>query len=217
VLDAGTGVGSLLPALADAAPRATVFGIDFSPGMLRLAPAGFPLAVMDLERPALAAERFDVAIAAFMLFHLADPAEGVATLHRVLRPGGSLGTVTWDGEPRFPAQLAWSRALDEAGAPPGGTLLNHEPLSSRARVEALLKRAGFATLRTWTAPFEYDYGAEGFLRERMCRGTSRKRFAALSPQVRDALLERLRTRFAAMRPGDFVDRSEMIFAVATRS
>src|SRR5438477_8005855 len=47
VLDLGTGVGSLLPALGAAAPGAAVVGVDLSPAMLALAPRGCLLAVMD--------------------------------------------------------------------------------------------------------------------------------------------------------------------------
>src|SRR5258708_27867353 len=75
VLDVGTGAGALLPAIQKGAPNATVLGVDNSEGMLRLAKdkhAG-PLKLMDVQDLALPDNHFDVAIAAFVLFHLPSP------------------------------------------------------------------------------------------------------------------------------------------------
>ncbi len=216
ILDAGAGVGSLLPELAAAAPGATVVAADCSHGMLARAPAGYPRVTMDLGRCALAAECFDAAIAAFVLFHLADPRRGLRELRRVLRPGGALGTITWDGEPRFPAQLAWNEELNAHGAAPGDVLLNHEPLCSPEKMERLLHSAGYDGVRTWTVELAHRYGREGFLAMRTSRGSSRRRVESLLPEQRASFWRRVHERFARMRADDFVDRSLMIFATAVR-
>src|SRR5205809_7569945 len=64
VIDVGTGAGSSLPAIQLAAPSAAVLGIDRSQRMLRLAKerASCPLALMEGQRLALPANRFEVAI-----------------------------------------------------------------------------------------------------------------------------------------------------------
>ncbi|TMF43484.1 MAG: class I SAM-dependent methyltransferase [Chloroflexi bacterium] len=97
VIDIGTGAGALLPAIQRAAPSAVIVGIDRSQGMLRLAKErhSCPLALMDVQRLALPANRFEVAIVAFVLFHLPSPEQCLAEVNRVLQPGGSVGTVTW--------------------------------------------------------------------------------------------------------------------------
>ena len=75
VVDIGTGAGALLPAIQRAAPSAVIVGIDRSQGMLRLAREkhSSPLALMDVQRLALPANRFEVAIVAFVVFHLPSP------------------------------------------------------------------------------------------------------------------------------------------------
>src|SRR5207253_101503 len=100
VIDVGTGAGALLPAIQRAASSAVIVGIDRSEGMLHLAKERHqgPLALMDVQRLALPANRFEVALVAFVLFHLPSPEQCLAELNRVLRPGGSVGTVTWGSE-----------------------------------------------------------------------------------------------------------------------
>ena len=68
ILDAGTGVGTLLPHLRTAASHALIVGIDRSPGMIALAPKAFPLAVADIAELPLSQGAVDVAVLAFMLF-----------------------------------------------------------------------------------------------------------------------------------------------------
>src|SRR2546422_2663176 len=100
VIDIGSGVGALLPAIERAAPSAVIVGVDRSQGMLRLAKEKhpIPLALMDVQKLALPAKRFEVAVVAFVLFHLPFPERCLAEVNRVLQPGGAVGTVTWGSE-----------------------------------------------------------------------------------------------------------------------
>lgn len=96
VIDVGTGAGALLPALQQAAANASIVGVDNSEGMLRLARSrnAGRLELMNVEALTLAGDWFDVAVAAFVLFHLPHPERCLAGVFRVLKPGGRVGTAT---------------------------------------------------------------------------------------------------------------------------
>jgi demethylmenaquinone methyltransferase/2-methoxy-6-polyprenyl-1,4-benzoquinol methylase len=90
VLDVGTGTGKLAQAILDAAPSARVVGIDFTFGMLRVAPGGLSLAAGDALRLPFADSQFDAIASAFVVRNLADVPQGLSEQVRVLRPGGRL-------------------------------------------------------------------------------------------------------------------------------
>jgi SAM-dependent methyltransferase len=89
VLEVGCGRGEF-------AERVTAAGFeivatDQSPRMVELTAArGVRAKVADVEDLPFDADRFDVAIANFMLYHVPNLDQGIAELWRVIRPGGRL-------------------------------------------------------------------------------------------------------------------------------
>jgi SAM-dependent methyltransferase len=117
ILDVGTGTGALIPDIRERAPRARIVGVDRSFGMLaRAARTGVDLAMMDAARLGLRTDAFDVAVMAFVLFHIPEPLTALAELRRVLRRRGVLGIVTWAEETSPRAGEVWEEELAACGA-----------------------------------------------------------------------------------------------------
>jgi ubiquinone/menaquinone biosynthesis C-methylase UbiE len=94
VLEVGCGWGELAEWLArDTA--AQVVAVDLSERMVELARArGVDAQVGDVQELPFADGSFDVAVAAWMLYHVPDLDRSISELARVLRPGGILVAVT---------------------------------------------------------------------------------------------------------------------------
>lgn len=147
VLDAGTGDGAMLAAL-DRAGISTgpVVAVDRSRAMLDRSPPRARTTFVEGDITALPfdAGHFDVALAGYLL-HLLERdelAHGLRELHRVLRPGGWLVTVTpYAGNARIGA--AWravARALEDTPARALGGLRPLDP-------EPALRASGFEPVR----------------------------------------------------------------------
>jgi SAM-dependent methyltransferase len=94
VLEVGCGWGELAEWLARET-GAGVVAIDLSPRMVELARGrGVDAHVADVQELPFADGEFDVAVAAWMLYHVPDLERALAELARVLRPGGRLVAVT---------------------------------------------------------------------------------------------------------------------------
>jgi ubiquinone/menaquinone biosynthesis C-methylase UbiE len=94
VLEVGGGPGELAARIADDL-GADVVMVDVSSRMVELArDRGVEARVGDVQELPFEDGSFDCAVAAWMLFHVADLDRGVAELARVLRAGGRLVAVT---------------------------------------------------------------------------------------------------------------------------
>src|SRR5438552_3105704 len=156
ILDVGTGVGALIPDIRAAAPGAVIIGADHAEGMLRVAQQNASiynasLALMDAQHLAVKGGAIDVAILAFVLFHVSDAHQALVEVNRVLRQGGAIGTITWGSQPSFPAEAVWEEELTAHGAGPDpATPIRHDDLMDAPdKIGDLLERAGFMQVSTW--------------------------------------------------------------------
>jgi SAM-dependent methyltransferase len=94
VLEVGCGWGELAQWVARET-GAEVVATDLSPRMVELAlERGVAALVADVQELPFADGQFDLAIAAWMLYHVPDLARGLDEIARVLEPGGTLVVAT---------------------------------------------------------------------------------------------------------------------------
>jgi SAM-dependent methyltransferase len=215
VLDLGSGVGTLLPLIQEAAPEAHVVATDRTHAMLRLAPSVNPRVVADARRLPFRAGAFDVAVLAFMLFHVPEPDVALRAVRAALAPGGAVGVVTWGRMGETPALAVWDEELTAAGAPPLEPLpAQHDRMDDLDKLDALVTTAGFVDVAVWRVPWSYRPDLEAFLAHRAGRGVTGRRLAELPPEARTAVLDRVRERVATLPPQALHDDSEVLAAVA---
>jgi ubiquinone/menaquinone biosynthesis C-methylase UbiE len=215
VLDVGTGVGSLLPDLRAAFPAAFVIGVDRSPGMIGLAPAELPRAIMDARQLALPSVSVDRVILAFVLFHLEQPLAGLREARRVLRAGGRVGTLTWAATLESKATRIWNECLEHHGAvaPDPATQTRHEDVDTPKKMTKLLDDAGFASIRSWAETLLSHIGADHLIRLRTSMGSCKPRFDSLDTRAQADCVAEARHRLKGLAPEDFMARGKIIHAL----
>lgn len=217
VLDVGTGTGALLPDMRRLAPGMKVLGIDRAEGMLRLARTqGVPLALMDAGALGIRNGSVEVAVLAFVLFHMPDPVRALGEVCRALRPGGVVGVITWAEDPEIEATRVWEEELDASGAVDPSPLppRNDEPMNEPDKVAQLFRDAGLAPVRAWVERFEYQWDVERLSAARTTFGRSKRKLESLSPAARARCLTRVRERIASLAPDAFVYRAAAVCGVA---
>jgi ubiquinone/menaquinone biosynthesis C-methylase UbiE len=217
VLDVGCGVGALLPHLHQAAPRALIVGLDRTEAMVALSPWDYPLLVGDAAELPFAAGSFDAVVMAFMLFHLPRPTAGLAEARRVLRPGGSIGLLTWGTERESRARSLWAEELDTEGAAEVTEKLSwHELVNTPQKVNRELEAAGFTVAVSRVESFVEQPTCAEFVSRRTSLGSCGHRWISLQQARRQALLGNARRRLEELSPEEFEEESEVIITVAER-
>jgi ubiquinone/menaquinone biosynthesis C-methylase UbiE len=219
VLDVGTGAGGYVADLRRLAGSASVVGIDRSAGMLALAREHtHSLAVMDAMALGVQDQCIDIAVMAFVLFHLNDPVAALVEVHRVLRPGGAVGVTTWAEDPEVEASRVWEAELDAHGAvdPTPLPASRHETMNTPDKVEALFSAAGLQPSTSWREHIVHQWDIERLTALRMRFGHTKRKLESLDPAVRAAFLARARERISRLEPKDFLYRAQTVSAVAYR-
>lgn len=204
-IDVGCGNGAFTELLVERCAPAEVQGIDPSEGQLAFARTR-PAARLakfgrgDAMALPFSADTFDAATMALVIFFVPDPAQGVAEMVRVVRPGGMIAAYAWDmlggGFPLEPIRIE-IRAMGITPLSP--------PSAEASRIEALRElwtQAGLdevetrdITVQRTFADFE-DFWATGLL------GSSiGPTVAAMSSADVELLKARVRARLPADAAG----------------
>jgi SAM-dependent methyltransferase len=177
------------------------------------------LLVTDASSLALRTETFDVAILAFAIFHIPDPAMALREIWRVLRPSGVMGLITWGNDPGTPGAAIWAEELDACGAaadPRDAAVMRQAQMNSPEKLANLLREADFAPPRIWSESLEHRWTHDALLALQISCGMPARRLATLSRKAQAVCRERVRSRVARLTADDLVYRAQVLFAVAGR-
>jgi ubiquinone/menaquinone biosynthesis C-methylase UbiE len=229
-LDVGAGTGALALATADRWPEARILALDASAGMLSVARARvseertadtrrFEWLAADAAAIPLADASVDVVTTAFML-QLVD--DRLAVLHeilRVLRPGGTLGLVTWLADDlELPADDAFAAVLAELGLDGVDANFRSDGTTdyrSTDEASAELLAAGFTEIDVRIDELRYAWTREDYLVFKEHFDESEV-FEALEPSARARLRQALLERWAALPDSAFELRAPLVSVIARR-
>lgn len=227
ILDVGIGTGNLaFPALGRW-PGVTVTGIDASREMVETVRA------LADDRPSVDATRlrtvvadaadlpfadgsFDLAMSSFVLQLVQSRAKALREIRRVLRPGATLGYVTWlRRETPFAPDRIFDDLLAEAGYEdePPDERCGDVPSASTGAAE--LRSAGFRDVTAEEAELRYTFTVEsyiGFLTE----FDEETLFDEMPRSERHRFLARLRERLMGLTPDELTFAAPIVYVVGHR-
>lgn len=163
VLEIGSGLGMLAAAVADAAPGASVVGVEIAPAQIAAAVRHAAVRYVRADALALpcADETFDLVYARFVLEHVPDPARLLQEARRVLRRGGRMAVMENDislvrFDPPCPVFARVWDAFARLQIDLGG-----DPFVGR-RLYRLLRDAGFEGVVLSVQPEVHWHGSAGW-------------------------------------------------------
>jgi len=154
LLDCGMGMGFYSRAISELYPAITIYGIDYDEKVLRFAQqqlAGRRVVITrgDIHHLHFADESFDRVVMSEVLEHLADDAQALRQVVRVLKPGGILALTVpnrhypyWYDPINRIAEDVFHRPIRQG--PFAGIWANHVRLYDRQQVVDVIARAGLA-------------------------------------------------------------------------
>ncbi|MGK2851066.1 MAG: class I SAM-dependent methyltransferase [Candidatus Limnocylindrales bacterium] len=228
VIDIGAGTGNLaLPAL-QRWPTLRVTAIDASRemlGALQVMVADLPPGERDRFEGAVAfaAElpyadaSFDVAMSSFVLQLVPNRAKALREIRRVLRPGGTLGYVTWlTDRTVFAPDRLFDGLLAEFGYDdePGDGRSGDVPSATVAVAE--LRRAGFREASAEVAELAYAFTVESYIGF-LVDFDEETLFEGMGRAERRRFLARLREGLMALPADALVFRAPIVYASGRRS
>jgi len=191
VLEAGCGVGAQTVTLAQRSPHARFTSVDVSADSIRQAKSTTDAAGLtnvqfqqaNIFALPFAPESFDHVFVCFVLEHLSRPAEALAILNRLLRPGGTMTVIEGDhGSTYFhpgssAAQLAIQCQVELQRLAGGNSLIGRQlyPLM----VEACLEAVHVSPRMVYVDSSRPD----------LVDGFTRKTFTAMIEGVRESAIE----------------------------
>jgi len=190
VLEAGCGVGAQTVTLARNSPGARIVSIDISAASLAEANAKVRAARLknvefvraDLFAASFEAESFDHVFACFVLEHLARPAEALAALKALLKPGGTITVIEGDHGSTFfhpdsdAARDAIACQVELQRRSGGNAMIGRQ-------VYPLLAAAGFDDVQVSPRMIYVDSS-----RSHLIDGFTRKTFTAMIEGVRETAI-----------------------------
>ncbi len=196
-LDVGCGNGAFTEELIARCSPAAVTGIDPSDDQLAFARKrpGAKIAkfqVGDAQKLPFGSGDFDVAVMALVISFLAEPAQAVAEMTRVVRPGGWVATYMWDsqggGAPIDPVYKAIHALGMPSALPPNPTVSRQEAL------EKLWNQTGLEAIDTQVIriPVVYSDFNDFWDSNSLPIGPQGKMINGMSPETRELLRTRLR-------------------------
>jgi ubiquinone/menaquinone biosynthesis C-methylase UbiE len=164
VLDVGCGTGSLALALAERGSPDRIAGIDIAVPYIAFAQsrsdaAGIDFVVGDACRLPYADGSFAAALAQLSLNFVADAAQAVREMRRLVRPGGGVAAAVWDFRGGLVFQrLFWDTAagLDPAAGAARDRLFSG-PLALPDGLPLLWHDAGFAAVERSSITIRVEY------------------------------------------------------------
>ena len=215
VLELAAGVGHTSLLAADAvAPGGRVIATDFAPAMVdaarRLAEqsgaTGVEHRVMDALAIDLLDRSVDAVVCRWGLMLFADPARALAEVRRVLRPGGRFGCAVWAAAAQNPWASVIGRVFVERGLmePPEPGAPGMFSLADAARLEALLREAGFDSVAIEDVPVRFRWVSFAAYWEATIElgGGIADALAPLSPGEREAVRAEVERGAEPFRTGD---------------
>ncbi|MFL5778857.1 MAG: class I SAM-dependent methyltransferase [Chloroflexota bacterium] len=234
LLDVGTGIGALALGAVERWPNVTVAAIDASREMAAAARAQAErrLRPADLERVSIevaAADElpypdhsFDLAMSSFVFQLVPNRHRALREARRVLRPGGTLGFVTWlrDDRPWEPDAI-FDELLDEVGfgddePEEERTDGRSDDFESASAAAAEMRRAGFRDVTAIEDEIDLGFDVESYIGF-LTGFDETALFDSMASDERTFVVDGLRERLGALDPSKMRIGAAIVYAIGRRS